>query len=150
MENKINQLSLRSPSRVPYRTELLPRVCVECLIGKQKKPVSRCHLDISIHCVPSRHLSTLRRRSSGTFHRMHSIGRPGSNSQRDVILEIYCQRSTRHNHSCKVRTFALNTRPVSPRPFEVSTASCCCLRPFQPSQQNASPAGQQPHYSGVE
>jgi hypothetical protein len=27
-ENKINQLSLRSPSRVPYRTELLPRVTV--------------------------------------------------------------------------------------------------------------------------
>jgi hypothetical protein len=31
----IIQVSLRSPSRVPYRTELLP-VCVECLIGKQK------------------------------------------------------------------------------------------------------------------
>ena len=67
MENKINQLSLRSPSRVPYRTELSPsacakmaaypdpppviplpesiaaqvqppQVCVECLIGKQNKP----------------------------------------------------------------------------------------------------------------
>ena len=37
MENKRTQFSLRSPSRVPYRTELLP--CVECLIGKQKKPI---------------------------------------------------------------------------------------------------------------
>ncbi len=39
MENKRNQFSLRSPSRVPYRTELIPVVCVECLIGKQKKPI---------------------------------------------------------------------------------------------------------------
>jgi len=36
-------LFLRSPSRIPYRTELIPRApkgrCVECLIGKQKKPI---------------------------------------------------------------------------------------------------------------
>ena len=66
MKNKIKQLSLRSPSRVPYRTELLqrapkgrltrtptrnpapkiqrcpgptsPGVCVECLVGEQNEP----------------------------------------------------------------------------------------------------------------
>ncbi len=70
-------LFLRSPSRVPYRTELIPRLSVDCLFFKVTEPsssetrlecrISKCRISIQSTSVPLGCLTVVQKLTESRF-----------------------------------------------------------------------------------